>query len=113
MTGRTRRSGWFAADSAAGANGSCDWTPQHRTSNLPSKLTTEAYHRSLWRPLYVRPPDVQAEALVAGDQSRSGELREQPGSRKFPSGGSDQAGAAAAKSALMTSASSQARPVSH
>ena len=80
MTGRTRRSGWFAADSAAGANGSCDWTPQAPTSDLPSKLTSEAYIRSLHQKLTTSTlclePYVRVEALVARDQSRPGELRD-------------------------------------
>jgi hypothetical protein len=109
MTGQARRSGWFAADSAAGANGSCDWTPQAPPSDLPGKLTLETYGVHF----YVRPPHVRAEALVARDQSRSSELWEQPGSRNSFQVDPDQAGAAAAISALSTSASPEARPVSH
>jgi hypothetical protein len=53
-------------------------------------------------------------SLAARDQSRSGELREQPGGREiFFRADPDQAGAAAAVSALTTSASFEARPVSH
>jgi hypothetical protein len=112
MTGQARRSGWFAADSAAGANGPCDWTPQAPTSDLPgkltSKLTIEAYG------VHFMPGSWASGAgiLVARDRSRSGELREQPGKISFQAD-PDQAGAAAAMSALTTSASSEARPVGH
>jgi hypothetical protein len=77
--------------------------------SLHQKLIIEAYGVHF----NVRQPYVRAEALVAHDQSRSGELREQPGSRNFLPGGSGSGRAATAMSALTTSASSQARPVSH
>jgi hypothetical protein len=76
--------------------------------SLHQKLIVEAYGVHF----YARQPGVRGGTLVARDQSRSGELREQPGGREiFFQADPDQAEATVAMSALTTSASSEARPV--